>query len=181
VLPGLVFGRTFTARKPMLSANMSMMQQFQKLDDLIKEHTEQPIQNMLRGQLALTREQIEAFQEKSDTQDATLAKQLHRITELQDENARLKDELHRLKNQHAEEVYLWQGIEYRRGKRTFQHWVGCCPKCHLPISFEPYGYPISCSGGCGWKTNERSDEVKKFLSYLEEQTTKSGKKKNDKP
>ena len=165
----------------MLSANMSMMQQFQKLDDMIKEHTEQPIQNILRGQLALTREQIEAFQDKSDTQDATLEKQLQRITELQDENAKLKDELHQLKNQHAEEVYLWRGIEYRRGKRTFKHWVACCPKCHLPISFEPYGYQISCSGGCGWKTNERSDHVNKFLDHLQEQTTKPGKKKTDKP
>src|SRR5579883_3146059 len=148
---------------------MSLMTQFQKLDDLIKEHTEQPLQNKLRGQLALTREQIEAFQENSDRQDATLKKQLERITELQDENGRLKDDLHRLKNQHAEEVYLWDGIEYRRGKRTFRQWVAVCPKCHLPLLIGHYG-PVSCSGQCGWHTDKQSDAVQKFLNYLEEQS-----------
>jgi len=54
---------------------MGLMDQFQKLDDLILEHTSPPVQGILRNQLALTREQIEAYQAASDKQDATLQKQ----------------------------------------------------------------------------------------------------------
>lgn len=68
---------------------MSLMDQFQKLDDLIIEHTSPPVQSILRNQLALTREQIEAYQAASDKQDATLQRQLEAIAELQEEKAKL--------------------------------------------------------------------------------------------
>lgn len=68
---------------------MSLMDQFQKLDDLILEHTLPPVQTVLRNQLALTREQIEAYQAASDEQDATLARQAKAIAELQEENKKL--------------------------------------------------------------------------------------------
>jgi hypothetical protein len=69
---------------------MSILDQFQRLDDLIIEHTKPPITAMLRGQLALTREQIEAYQASSDRQDETLAKQAELIATLQDKIKRLE-------------------------------------------------------------------------------------------
>jgi chromosome segregation ATPase len=78
--------------------SVSILDQFQKLDDLIIERTQPPLRTELRNQLALTREQVEAYQESSDKQDKTLAAQLETITSLQDEIARLKAELQRLKS-----------------------------------------------------------------------------------
>ena len=61
---------------------MSMIEQFQKLDDLIGEQTSSPVQSILRNQLHLTREQVEAYQAASDKQDETLARQVQTISEL---------------------------------------------------------------------------------------------------
>lgn len=66
-----------------------MLDQFQKLDDLIVEHTLPPARTILRNQLALTREQVEAYQAASDKQDATLAKQAEAIGELEEKNKSL--------------------------------------------------------------------------------------------
>ena len=65
------------------------MEQFQKLDDLILEHTSPPAQAILRNQLALMREQVEAYQAASDTQDATLQRQVETIAQLQEERKQL--------------------------------------------------------------------------------------------
>ncbi len=68
---------------------MSILDLFQKLDDLIVEHTQPPAQSILRNQLALTREQIEAYQAASDKQDQTLAAQIQTIERLMKENEAL--------------------------------------------------------------------------------------------
>jgi len=62
---------------------MSMADQFQKLDDLIMEDTRTPVLTILRNQLALTRQQVEAYQASSDRQDQTLAAQAETIAALQ--------------------------------------------------------------------------------------------------
>ena len=72
---------------------MSIFDQFQKLDDLIILHTKTPVTAILRGQLALTREQIEAYQASSDKQDQTLAAQIETIERLVKENAKVQAEL----------------------------------------------------------------------------------------
>jgi hypothetical protein len=72
---------------------MGLMDQFQKLDDLILEHTLPPVQAALRNQLALTREQVEAYQATSDKQDATLQRQANAIAELQEERKKLLQQL----------------------------------------------------------------------------------------
>src|SRR6266571_3595197 len=72
--------------KEMIHNVMGVLDQLQKLDDLIIEHTEPPTRTVLRNQLALTREQIEAYQAASDRQDQTLSRQAETIEELQKEN-----------------------------------------------------------------------------------------------
>jgi len=71
---------------------MSLIDQFQKLDDLIRIHTTPEVQAILRNQLHLATEQIEAYQASSDKQDATLARQAETIANLEKENARLTAE-----------------------------------------------------------------------------------------
>ena len=69
---------------------MNMIDQFQKLDDLILSRTTPPIQAELRNQLALMREQIEAYHAASDKQDQTLSTQAeatwNEITEVHNPN-----------------------------------------------------------------------------------------------
>jgi len=80
---------------------MGMLEQFQKLDGLIIDHTEPPVRTTLRNQLALTREQVEAYQSASDSQDQTLAAQIEAITGLQKEKADLAKRIIELENQIA--------------------------------------------------------------------------------
>jgi DNA-binding MarR family transcriptional regulator len=68
---------------------MSILDQFQKLDDLIVKHTQPPVRTILRNQLALTREQVEAYQAASDKQDQTLAAQMQTIERLMKEKEAL--------------------------------------------------------------------------------------------
>lgn len=81
---------------------MSMIDQFQKLDDLIVEHTQPPVRAILRNQLALTREQVEAYQAASDKQDQTLAKQAEAIAELQKAKAEVDRQLEDMKAQQSQ-------------------------------------------------------------------------------
>jgi hypothetical protein len=69
--------------------SMGILDQFQKLEDLIIEHTQPPTRTRLRNQLALTREQLEAYQASSDRQDHTLSRQAKTITTLQKANQEL--------------------------------------------------------------------------------------------
>lgn len=81
---------------------MSMIDQFQKLDDLIVEHTNPPVRTILRNQLALTREQLEAYQASSDRQDQTLAAQAETIAELQNAKAKVDRQLAEMKAQKSQ-------------------------------------------------------------------------------
>jgi chromosome segregation ATPase len=67
---------------------MNMLDQFQKLDDLILEHTQPPVRAVLRNRLAFTREQVEAYQAASDKQDETLARQAEAIEALSQAKAK---------------------------------------------------------------------------------------------
>jgi hypothetical protein len=67
---------------------------------------------------------------------------------LMKENSDLRDQLAKA---HAEEVRIYLGMEFRRGKRTGFKWVAFCPKCHLPASNPGDGLFVVCSdGGCKW-------------------------------
>jgi len=72
---------------------MSMMDQFQRLDNLIIGTTVGEVRVRLRYQLALTREQIEAYQQSSDRQDQTLAAQIETIERLTEKNKKLEKAL----------------------------------------------------------------------------------------
>jgi predicted transcriptional regulator len=82
---------------------MSMLEQWQKLDDLIVDLTKGKVKAELRNQLALTREQVEAYQAQSDQQDETLARQLSRIEELEQANKELAGRVHELEAQLRDE------------------------------------------------------------------------------
>lgn len=86
---------------------MSMIDQFQKLDDLIIEHTQPPVRTVLRNQLALTREQIEAYQASSDRQDQTLSAQAETIAELQKAKTEVDRQLDEMKARDKRKLDDW--------------------------------------------------------------------------
>ncbi len=125
---------------------MSILDQFQKLDNLIIEHTQPPVRTVLRNQLALAREQVEAYQASSDKQDETLARQAEAIAELQKENDKFV-------TQKASEIFH-RGIKFKRAAITGGRWSPFCPKCGLPVNDVTVPTGISrwalCSAHCGW-------------------------------
>ena len=90
-----------------------MIDQFQKLDELIVEHTQPPIRTMLRNQLALTREQVEAYQAASDKQDHTLSRQAKTIAALQKTN---QDFVEKYEKPHAEKHKI--GVTLKNGQKA---------------------------------------------------------------
>jgi hypothetical protein len=68
---------------------MTIIDDLQKLDALIIEHTRPPVTPILRRQLQIITEQAEAYQAASDKQDHTLATQIETIERLMKENANL--------------------------------------------------------------------------------------------
>ena len=104
-----------------------------------------------------------------------------KIEALQMENAKLqvllendrldhqktREELQRLKDEHAEEIRIHKGIEFRRGKRTGHRWAAFCPQCHMPAAaINSEDNPLACSAGCGWDSTLFSDELEDVLTEL---------------
>ena len=89
-----------------------MISQFDKLDDLIIEHTKPPVTSMLRNQLAATREQIEAYQAASDKQVQTVEAQAEMITHLQEHNAKLEAVIKKFQTQ--DDDYLADALRKHR-------------------------------------------------------------------
>jgi hypothetical protein len=79
---------------------------------------------------------------------------IERDVRLVQENAELKKQLAEMQ---AEEFLIHRGIEFRRGKRTRDKWLGFCPKCHMPAQdidvprIDGPTHAVACSASCGWR------------------------------
>jgi hypothetical protein len=82
-----------------------------------------------------------------------------------------------LKDEHEEEVVIWQAVEYRRSKRTLGEWAAFCPKCHMPLH-ATVGRTMACSGCCGWVTGETESTIVETLEWLEKISQPSHKREN---
>lgn len=95
---------------------------------------------------------------------------VERDVRLVQENAELKKQL---AESQAEEVRIYRGVEFRRGKRTGGKWMAFCPKCHMPAQngSKPILYShdrakvVFCSAICGWSVFESlgMDEIIKEI------------------
>lgn len=121
---------------------------------------------MLREQLAL----CEARAVKTETENVNLKAQIATLTaELKLTQQALGDEKQqheRLKKEHEEEVRVWDTVELRRGKRTFNLWRPFCPRCHMPFLLDNR-FTVECSGKCGFISDMRKNEVVKIMNDLE--------------
>jgi hypothetical protein len=103
-------------------------------------------------------EAIHKIQALAFSLQSQLADTLERDVSLMEENAQLKKQL---TDSQVEEIRIYRGIEFRRGKRTHGKWMPFCPKCHMPSQYSsavsPSGFPspaIVCSAHCGWHVFE---------------------------
>lgn len=72
---------------------MNLIEELQRLDELIIKHTQAPVTATLRNQLSRAMEQCEAYQASSDKQDETLARQAETIDRLTKENQALAKQI----------------------------------------------------------------------------------------
>jgi len=103
-------------------------------------------------------EAIHKIQELTFSLQSQLSDVLERDVSLMEENSQLKKQL---TDSQAEEIRIFRGIEFRRGKRTRDKWQPFCPKCHMPSQYSsimsPTGFPspaMVCSAHCGWQVFE---------------------------
>lgn len=134
------------------------------IDDIEKLITEHGSAAILSQQLSFARDQFADLERKvSDlqTQIGRLDAQLERE---RSDHKQAREELQRLKDEHAEEIVIHRGVEFRRGKRTRGQWAAFCPKCHLPV-VATEDYSASCNG-CQWYSDVHRDELARILAQL---------------
>jgi TolA-binding protein len=126
---------------------------FDSIEKLITEHGSAAI---LSQQLAFARDQFSDMERKVadlQTQIGHLQAQLARECT---DHKQAREDLQRLKDEHAEDIRIHRTIEFRRGKRTGGRWMAFSPKCHLPAAEtmsngEPMLYCFQKYEVCGWR------------------------------
>jgi hypothetical protein len=112
-----------------------ILSQFQRLEELIIEHTRAPTTIILRNQLNLVREQIEAYQASSDRQDKTLAAQLETVTALQKQIA----------SKPADDFVKHRGALFKVNPKGGYEFSVYCRECKEPMVCVANGLPFRCS------------------------------------
>jgi hypothetical protein len=126
---------------------------------------ELPISDILKARLELAFDRAAELESKVETlqkENANLHAQLE-IERLNHKNTR--DELQRLKDEHAEETRIHNSIEFRRGKRTGGVWMAFCPSCHLPCDMSK-GLLLCSDQKCGWKILFAATKLPEIVAEL---------------
>lgn len=133
------------------------------IEKLINEHGSSVI---LAQQLALAKEQFAALERQVGELQSKAAKFEAQLEIERVNHQRACEELQSLKEEHAEEVRIRGGIEFRKGKRTGQKWEAFCPACHLPI--DTSSGLIRCGGDrkCGWNILLAANRLAEMISSL---------------
>lgn len=135
---------------------------FDGIEKLITEHGSAAI---LSERLAFAKDQFEQLERKvSDlqTQTGRLEAQLERE---QSDHKKDREELQRLKNEHAEEVRVYGSVEFRRGKRTGGVWIAFCPACHT-LADQTGGFVKCADPKCGWEAILADKQVAEMITKL---------------
>jgi hypothetical protein len=113
-----------------------------------------PISDILRARLEFAFDQSAALERQVSALQVEKGKIQAQLEIATFDRDKAQKELHRLEQEHAEDIRIHKLVEFRLGKRTGGNWMAFCPKCHLPAkggqttSGEPLVY---CSGLCGWE------------------------------
>jgi hypothetical protein len=128
------------------------MSVFDSIEKLITEHGSAAI---LREHLALAKSQYDALERQVKDAVSKVIKLEAQLEIDHRDHRETKQELQRLKDEHAEEIRIHNMVEFRRGKRTGGKWMGFCPKCHMPVTngeVQQGAVVVICTG-CEWFAN----------------------------
>ena len=123
------------------------MNPFDAIEKLITEH----------GSAAILTQQLNFAKDKYAALEKEVAKLEAKIEIEHSNHVETKQELQRLKDEHAEEIRVHSMVEFRRGKRTGGKWLAFCPKCHLPAhdsaAEDRFDGRVCacCTAQCGWE------------------------------
>lgn len=91
---------------------------------------------MLREQLALLSAQVAKLEAENAELKSKIAVLEAGLEAERKSHNETKEKYERLYKEHEERVFLFRGIEYRRGARTNGEWLAFCPKCHVVLHSE---------------------------------------------
>ncbi len=130
------------------------------LSDIVRERL-----SLALDRLAEAEAKIEALQAENAELKAENRSLRAELEGVRRDHQQDKKELRRIQDEHAEEVRVHGGVEFRRGKRTGGGWVPFCPACHLPADLS-LGI-IRCAGaGCGWQVLLSDEQVRGMAAGL---------------
>jgi len=133
------------------------------IEKLINEHGSSVI---LSQQLALAKEQFTALERRLGDLQSKLAKTEAQLEIERATHQKTGEELQRLKDEHAEEVRISGGVEFRRSRRTGGQWLAFCPRCHVPLQNHKGVTFVTCTEKCGWQSLLNTDDLRELASDL---------------
>lgn len=105
-----------------------------------------PVSDVIRERLNLALDQLaEAEKQNGALKKAKGALEAQLDSERRDHD-QTRQELQRIKAEHAEDVRIYESVEFRRGERTGGRWAAFCPNCHLPATEFPAIPAMSAPG-----------------------------------
>lgn len=119
----------------------------------------------LRERLSLALDQSAVYERQIAVMQVELGKLQALIEVIALDRDRIREELQRLKNEHAEEVVIKRAVEFRRGKRTDGEWMAFCPNCHMPAMANEE-LDACCTARCGWHCDVSFHELYRLLTRL---------------
>lgn len=135
---------------------------FEGLEKLINERGSAAV---MTQHLAFIKEKYEHLDKQSAELQIRLAKEQALLEREREDHAKTAAELTRVNAEHAEEVRIHTGIEFRRGKRTGGGWAPFCPRCHVPID-RKQGIAQCADIDCKWTTLVTDHEVARAIEAL---------------
>ena len=124
-----------------------------------------PMADSLRERLSLALDQSAGLERQVAVMQMELGKLQALIEVVALDRDKAREELQRLKDEHAEEVILKRAVEFRRGTRTEGEWMAFCPKCHMPAMANEE-LDACCTARCGWQCDVSYHELFRILSRL---------------
>jgi hypothetical protein len=133
------------------------MNPFSAIEKLINEHGSAAI---LSQQLEFARDMFSDLERKVSDLQAQVGRLDAQLERERIDHKEAREDLQRLKDEHAEEIRIHRTIEFRRGKRTGGKWLPFCPKCHAPAGMTAnHGILAGCTANCGWFTQEYKSDL----------------------
>jgi len=127
---------------------------FADTERLITEH----------GSAAILRERLALIADQAKAQEKQLADALHRITQLEQENAQLRAKV--TARARADEFVEHRGALFKRKPDGSYHHAVYCPICHKPTGSLIDEMVYSCTESCGWVGTFTPRELSTVMSGL---------------